>query len=101
MIQEATTTTIQQSASLVHPDRIIFGCCGWGGRDTIGSNDDDNIGSGEALGSENNNQQMTGVRAMMATGQSRCDDDVKDVRPRPPNTQQPAIGMGWGGKDNF
>ncbi len=54
---------------LVHLDRIIFGCCGWGGGDAIGSNNDDNnIGSGKAMGGENNNQQTMRVRVMMATG---------------------------------
>ena len=49
------------------------------------------------MGGENNNQQMAEVRVMMATGQSRGDDNINNVRPRPLNTQQPAIGRGWGG----
>ena len=49
------------------------------------------------MGGENNNQQTMGVRVMMATGQSRGDDEVNDVRPCLPGTQQPAIGRGWGG----
>jgi hypothetical protein len=64
-------TTIQQSAPLVCLNRIVFGCCGWGSRDTIRSNDDNDIGGGEALGGKNNNQQTMGVIAMTATGQSR------------------------------
>ena len=48
------------------------------------------------MGGENNNQQTRGVRVMMATGQSRGDDEVNDVRPCLPGTQQPAIGRGWG-----
>jgi hypothetical protein len=96
-IQEAMMTTIQQSVPLVCLDRIVFGCCGWGGRNAIGSNGDNNISGGEALGSENNNQQTTEVRAMTATGRSRGDDNVNNLRPCPLNTQQPAIGSWWGG----
>ena len=92
-------TTIQQSAPLVCLDRVVLGCCGLGGRDAIGNNDNNNIGGGTALDSENNNQQTMGVRAMMATRQLRGNEDIDDVRPRPPNTQQPAIGRGWGGGD--
>ena len=57
---------IKQSAPLVLLDRLVFGCCGWGGGDAIGSDDIDDIGGDEALGGENNNQQMTGARVMMA-----------------------------------
>ncbi len=94
---------IQQSAPLDHLDRIIFSCCGWGSGDPIGSNNDDDIVGGKALGGENNNQQTMEVRVMMATGRSRGDDDVNDVRPRPPGTQQPAIvgrGRESGDKDD-
>ena len=35
----------------------------------------------------------------MATGCSRGDEDINNVRPRAPNTQQLAIGRGWGGGD--
>ena len=83
-------TTIQQSAPLVRLDRIVFSCCGWGGGDAIGSNNDNN------LGGNNDNKQMTGVMVMMATRQLRGDDDVNNVRPHLPSTQQPAIGWGWG-----
>ena len=51
------------------------------------------------MGGENNSQQMTGVRETMVTGRSRVDDDVSNVRPRPPNTQQSARGRVWGGVD--
>ena len=88
---------IQQSAPLVHLDIIVFGCCGWGGRNVIDSSNVDDIGGGKALGGENNNQQTTRERVVMATGGLRGDDNASNVRPHPPNTQQPAIGRGWGG----
>ena len=90
-ITEVMTTTIQQSAPLVRLDRIVLGCCGWGGGNAIGSNDDNDIGSGKALGGKNNNQQTMGVRSMMVMGRSRGNDNVNTVQPHLPNAQQPAI----------
>jgi hypothetical protein len=49
------------------------------------------------LGGKNNSPQTTGVREMMRTRQSRGNDDVNNVLPCLPNTQQPTIGSGYGG----
>ena len=38
----------------------------------MGSNNDNAIGGGKALGDENNNQQTTGVRVMMAMGNNNA-----------------------------
>ena len=58
--------------------------------DAIGSDNDNPIGGGEALGGENNNQQMLGVRVMMATGQLRNNDDVDVSDPvHPTHNNQP------------
>ncbi len=63
--------------------------------DAIDSTDNNDLGNGEALGGKKNNQQTTGVRVMMATGQSKGNYDVSNVQPHPPIMQQPAIGRGW------
>jgi hypothetical protein len=64
---------------LIHLNGINFGCCGRGGSNASGSNNDNNISGGEALGGENNNQQMRGVRVMIAMGRSRGNDNVNNV----------------------
>ena len=56
--------------------------------DAINSNIDDAIGGGEVSGDENKNHQTTGVMLMMVTGRLRGNDDVEDVQPSLPNTQQ-------------
>ena len=76
---------IKQSAPLVHLDRVIFGCCGWGGGEAIGSNSDDDISCGKALGSENNNQQAMGVSELTGTAMVLVPHGAKPQMLPPPS----------------